>query len=405
MTSRERVLAALNHKEPDRIPIDIGGTDVTGLHGIAYSSLKRHLGIRNGQTRIHHVYMQAACIEETVRARFHGDIVRLGFEPKAWRPGVLSDGIPCELPAGWNPMKLEDGGEALPGADGNPLIVRHASSAWFSPVGPACPFIRKTEDVHQYRHAIRLLDRSPWMDETLEDLAARASALRETTPYAIAGSFGGHIFAAAQIVRGMSNFMCDLAMDETFAVTLMDALADGHIEEFDSYIEALGPYLDVVCIADDLGAQQGPQIDPEMWRRLVKPSMKRLYTHMKGKMGPIKLFLHSCGSVRAFIPDLIEMGVDILNPVQVSAANMDTRGLKAEFGRDLVFWGGGCDTQMVLPQRTPDEVREEVARRIGDLGPGGGFVFAAVHNIQPGVPPENMEAMWDAAYTLGGRAA
>jgi uroporphyrinogen decarboxylase len=122
---------------------------------------------------------------------------------------------------------------------------------------------------------------------------------------------------------------------------------------------------------------------------------------MKSKMGNIKLFLHSCGSVHAFIPELIEMGVDILNPVQISAADMDTRRLKAEFGRDIVFWGGGCDTQTVLPQRTPAEVREEVRRRIDDLGPGGGFVFAAVHNIQPGVPPENMEAMWDTAYAYG----
>jgi len=401
MTPRKRVLAALGHKEPDRIPIDIGGTDVTSLHGIAYNSLKRHLGLQDGQTRIHHVYMQTACVEEPVRARFHGDIVRLGFEPKAWKTAVLSDGAVCELPTGWNPMQLEDGGEALPGPDGRPLIVRHASSAWFSPVGPACPFIRTIQDVAQYRHAIRLLDRSPWLDETLDDLVARARMLRETTDYALAGSFGGHIFAAAQVVRGMANFMCDLAADEAFAVTLMDALADGHIEEFDAYIEALGPYLDVVCIADDLGAQQGPQIDPAMWRRLVKPSMQRLYAHMKSKMGNIKLFLHSCGSVHAFIPDLIEMGVDILNPVQISAADMDTRRLKAEFGRDIVFWGGGCDTQTVLPHRTPAEVREEVRRRIDDLEPGGGFVFAAVHNIQPGVPPENMEAMWDTAYAYG----
>ncbi len=401
MTSRERVVATLNHKEPDRVPIDVGGTEVTSIHGVAYNALKRHMGLHDGATRLHHVYMQTATVEEPVRARFHGDIVRIGFEPKAWKTSTLFDGSPCEVPEGWNPVRLDDGGEAVLGQDGQPLIVRHAQSPWFSPTGPVFPFIRTIEDVARYRHVIRFLDRSAWLDETLDDRVARARTVRETTDYALAGAFGGHIFAAAQLIRGMADFLCDLAADDAFAVALMDALADAHIEEFDAYIEALGPYLDVVCIADDLGTQHGPQIDPDMWRRLVKPPTQRLYSHMKSKMGNAKLFLHSCGSVRAFIPDLIEMGVDILNPVQVSATGMDTQRLKADFGRDIVFWGGGCDTQTVLPQGTPEEVRQEVQRRIGDLAPGGGFVFAAVHNIQPGVPPENMETMWDEACACG----
>jgi uroporphyrinogen decarboxylase len=183
----------------------------------------------------------------------------------------------------------------------------------------------------------------------------------------------------------------------------METIAELHMEEFEHYIAALGPYLDVICVADDLGTQQGPQLDPDMWRRLVKPPMQKLYGFMKARMKHAKLFLHSCGSVYDLIPDLIEMGVDILNPVQVSAANMDSAKLKAEFGKDLVFWGGGCDTQTILPLGTPPQVREEVARRIGDLAPGGGFVFAQVHNIQPDVPPENMVAMWETALERGGR--
>lgn len=401
MTSRERVLAAINHRQPDHVPIDVGGTEVTGLHGIAYNRLKGHLGLSEGRTRLFHVYMQLACVEEEIRRRFSGDVIRLSFEATQWKPGVLSDGSSCEVPAGWSPVMLEDGSEVILGLDAKPIIQRHPCSPWFSPAGPVCPFIQTAADVPTYAPVLRMLDRSAWLDEKIDDLAVRARQIREQTDCAIAGVFGGHIFAAAQLVRGMENFMCDLAMNEALATALMEAVTELHMEEFERYIAALGPYLDIVTVADDLGMQNGPQIDPAMWRRLVKPCMSRLYAFMKTRMKQAKLFLHSCGSVYEFIPDLIEMGVDILNPVQVSAANMDTRKLKAEFGKDIVFWGGGCDTQTVLPLGTPQEVREEVKKRIDDLAPGGGFVFAQVHNIQPDIPPENMVALWEAAQEFG----
>jgi len=402
MTSRERIRAVLDGKEPDRVPMDCGGTEVTGLHGIAYNNLNAHLGIDEGATRLFHVYMQLASVEEPVRERFSGDVVRLSFGPKAWKPSVLSDGSPCEVPAGWNTMRQEDGSEVLPGPDGKPLIVRLPDAPWFSPAGPVCPQIQTPNDISKYGPLLKMLDRSPWFDETLEELAARAKRLYEETDYALAGVFGGHIFAQAQIIRGMEHFMCDLVADETLARALMDILAESHMEEFEHYIEALGPYLDVVCVADDLGAQQGPQIDPGLFRSVVKPYMAKLYGFMKSRMKRAKLFLHSCGSVYEFIPDLIEMGVDILNPLQVSAHNMDSAKLKREFGKDIVFWGGGCDTQHVLPLGSLEDVREEVRRRIGDFAPGGGFVFTQVHNIQPGVPPENIVAMFDAAREFGG---
>ena len=411
--------AVLAGKQPDRVPIDCGGTDVTGLHGIAYNALKAHLGIADGATggaevsrgspapgglrapRLFHVYMQLAAVEESVRRRFRGDVVRLSFEPRRWKPWTLSDGSPCEAPEGWYPMRQPDGSETLPGADGAPMIVRLANGAWFSPVRPICPQIQQPEDIAKYGPLLRMLDRSPWLDETIEDLAARAKQIHGETEYAIAGVFGGHIFAQAQLIRGMDNFMCDLLTDEKLARALMDTLAESHMAEFAHYIEALGPYLDVVTVADDLGAQRGPQLDPVMFRRLVKPYLAKLYGFMKSKMKRAKLFLHSCGSVHDLIPDLIEIGVDILNPVQVSAANMDSRKLKAEFGSDIIFWGGGCDTQHVLPEGTVEEVRAEVRRRIDDFAPGGGFVFTQVHNIQPGVPARNIEAMFDAAFEFG----
>ncbi|MCP4642901.1 MAG: methyltransferase [bacterium] len=401
MTSRERIQAVLTRKEPDRVPIDCGGTEVTGLHGIAYNRLKAHLGMEDGDTRLFHIYMQLAAVEEPVRQRFSADVVRLSFEATQWKPSQLADGSPCLVPEAWSPVKLDDGSEALLGMDGNPLIKRLPDAPWYSPAGPICPLIQQPEDIEQYGALLRMLDRSPWFDETLDHLVARAKTIRETTDYAIAGVFGGHIFAQAQLIRGMDNFMCDLLANETLARALMDTLAEHHMKDFEQYIEALGPYLDVICIADDLGSQTGPQLDPALFRSVVKPYMSKLYGLMKSKMGDIKLFLHSCGSVYDLIPDLIEMGVDVLNPVQVSAANMDSAKLKAEFGNDIIFWGGGCDTQTALPLGTTQEVREEVKRRVGDFAPGGGHVFTQIHNIQPDVPPENIEAMFDAALEFG----
>jgi len=402
MTPRERVRTVLEGGQPDRVPIDCGGTDVTGVHGIAYNALKPHLGISDGSTQLFHVYMQLAAVEESVRQRFSADVVRLSFEPKQWKPSTLADGSPCEVPEGWNPEKLPDGSEVLMGADGQPLIKRLPDSAWFSPTGPICPFIETPEDIAQYTPLLKMLDRSPWLDQTIEDLAERAKRIREETDYAIAGVFGGHIFAQAQLIRGMDNFMCDLAMNETLARALMDTLTESHLEEFERYIAALGPYLDLIVVNDDLGTQQGPQLSVEMFRSLVKPYLGKLYGFMKSKMTHAKLFLHSCGSVYDLIPDLIEMGVDVLNPVQVSAANMDSKKLSAEFGKDIIFWGGGCDTQTVLPRGTVDDVRTEVKRRIDDFTRGRGFVFTQVHNIQPGVPSENIAAMYDAALEFGG---
>ncbi|HOZ48467.1 MAG TPA: uroporphyrinogen decarboxylase family protein [Candidatus Hydrogenedentes bacterium] len=401
MTSRERVNAALDHREPDRVPIDCGGTDVTGLHGMAYHRLKRHLGIAEGETRLFHVYMQLAAVEESVRTRFSGDVVRLSIETKRWKAWTLADGSPCTVPEAWNPVRFEDGSEALLGGDGQPLIKRLPSAPWFSPCGPICPLIQSPEDIEQYGALLRMLDRSPWFDETIEDVAERARRLRAETDYAIAGIFGGHIFAQCQLIRGMDHFMCDLLVNEDLARTLMDTIAESHIEEFARYIKVVGPYIDLICIADDLGAQGGPQLDPALFRRVVKPYMAKLYGFMKRRMGNAKLFLHSCGSVYDFVPDLIEMGVDVLNPVQVSAANMDSAKLKAEFGQDITFWGGGCDTQTVLPLGSRDEVRNEVTRRLDDWAPNGGYVFTQVHNIQPGVPPENIEAMFDTALEHG----
>jgi len=194
--------------------------------------------------------------------------------------------------------------------------------------------------------------------------------------------------------------MMDLAGDPEFSGVLLDRLVDANIQRLEQILPAVEGYVQVIQVGDDLGMQDGPQLSPRLYRKVIKPRHQRLYRYIK-EHSSAYLFLHTCGSVYPFIPDFIEMGVDILNPVQVSAKNMDSKRLKQEFGKDIVFWGGGCDTQQVLSFGTPAEVREEVKRRIGDLAPGGGFVFNEVHNIQVGVPPENIVAMYDAVREFG----
>jgi uroporphyrinogen decarboxylase len=195
--------------------------------------------------------------------------------------------------------------------------------------------------------------------------------------------------------------MMDLAGDPAFATALLAKLVEAHIRRLEQILPAVEGYVQVIQVGDDLGMQDGPQLSPRLYRQVVKPWHKKLYQYIKEHTSA-RLFLHACGSVYAFIPDFIEMGVDILNPVQVSARDMDTKRLKQAFGKDITFWGGGCDTQKVLPFGTPAEVREEVKRRIDDLAPGGGFVFNQVHNIQAGVPPENIMAMYEAVHDFGG---
>ena len=195
--------------------------------------------------------------------------------------------------------------------------------------------------------------------------------------------------------------MTDLILAPDLADYLLGMLVDAYCRRADTLFPTMNGLVDVILVNDDLGTQAGPMLSPDLYRKRIKPFQRRLFSHLKSVSG-LPLLLHSCGSVRWAIPDLIEVGIDALNPVQVSAAGMDSAELKRDFGRDITFWGGGCDTQHVLNRGTPDEVREEVKRRIGDLAPGGGFVFCQVHNIQPDVPPDNIIAMLDAAADLGG---
>ncbi len=395
MTSRERVLLALQHREADRVPLDLGAMVSTGIMGIAYNKLKAYLGIRRGHTRIYDWGQQLAQVEPQVLEAVNADVLPLMVdEPTKWKTATLPDGSPCEVPDSFNPEREPDGSYVIRDNSGRITARMPQDGLYFDNVYHPLADISSIQELEEVNFS------SVPDDETLADLRQRAQRLYETTDYAIMLNGVGSIYEAAQGLRGWGNFMMDLVATPELAGALLDKLVDAAIERLERILPVVEGYVQVVEVGDDLGLQDGPQLSPSLYRDMVKPRHKRLYAAIKQRTSAY-LFLHTCGSVYEFIPDFIEMGVDALNPVQVSAKDMDSKKLKAEFGSQITFWGGGCDTQHVLPFGTPEQIKEEVRRRVGDLAPGGGFVFTQVHNIQADVPPENIMAMVDAAQEFG----
>jgi len=399
MTPRERVLAALSHKEPDRVPIDVGGTESSSISGVAYANLCDYLGLKE-TPRIYDVAQQVSYTSETLRQRFHIDTMALAYEPAFWRTGTLTDGRGALLPALWQPERLADGSQVVRNASGEIAAVMPPGGYYFDS-GPApMRAVTNAAELSRYSAAFDNYDKPPFLDEGWDDMAERARKLHTETDYCIAANLMLHVLAAGQGHRGFEAFMMDLIADESLACAVMERQLESYFPRIDTYAGKMAQWVDVVLLCDDLGAQGGPLLSPETYRKTVKKYHAQLFAHIKKRFGK-PLLLHSCGSVYKLIPDLIEIGVDALNPVQVSAADMDSARLKKEFGKDIVFWGGGCDTQAVLGKGSPEDVRREVKRRIEDFAPGGGYVFTQVHNIQPNVPPQNIVAMLEAAMEYG----
>ncbi len=399
MTHRERVLAALQHKEPDRVPVDLGGTESSGMTAAAYNHLKRFLRLAEGG-RVFEPYQHVALIEDDLKDRFGLAAYPVIFEPRRWRADHLPDGSPCELPELWRTAPGPDGTEEAVD-DAGIAVGRRASTGYhFDPVNPPLSEVASPADLARHREAIARFDWPAFADEGIEGLARRARLLHDQSDRAAVLNFQSHLLAAGQILRGFEAFMMDLVLAPQLPDALLSELVDAYCQRADQLFPALGDAVDVVLVNDDLGTQTGPMLSPDLYRKRIKPHQKRLFAHLKASSGR-PLLLHACGSVRWAIPDLIEIGVDALNPVQVSAAGMESAGLKRDFGRDITFWGGGCDTQHVLSRSSVQEVEEEVKRRLADFAPGGGFIFCQVHNVQPEVPPENVVAMLEAAGEYG----
>ncbi len=402
MNRKERVLAALNHQEPDRVPVDLSGSDASGITAIAYNNLKSYLDIKGGKTRVFDPYQQIVDVEEEVLQAVESDVRSIMLQPRSWKSWKLPDGSNCDIPEKWNPLKQEDGSQVVLNERGEIAAIMPSEGLFFEPVYAALKGCQDVDDLENYMEDIITFDLPGYLDKTFEEVGETAKQVHQNSDYLLTGgNFAAHVLASSQILRGWDVFLLDLLERPVFAETLMDMLVEAYCERFDRYWRCVGKYIDVVVVSDDLGTQRAPILSPELYRKRIKPYHKKLYSYIKKKSGAF-IFMHSDGSIYKLIPDLIDAGIDIINPVQASAEEMDTKKLKKEFGDALVFWGGGCDTQRILPKGTKQEIRDEVKHRIDDLAPGGGFVFTQVHNILPDVPPENIMAMYEAVWEFRG---
>jgi uroporphyrinogen decarboxylase len=408
MTGRERVLTAVQHREADRVPIDCGAMRSTGIQAIAYNRLKAHLGLPGGHTRVYDMVQQLAEPEDEYLARFNVDAVNAGRDfapPGAWRKWALPDGSPCQVPTY---VRLRrDGTDWLAHDPEGQVIGRMVENAtYFSqtcyPLD--CPdWPSRLDDLPQ------LMPRVIWgglpepmyaeglNEANLRRIAAHLRQLRARSDRAIMIAFGANLFEWGSYLRRMDNFLRDLAAAPTDAEALLDKLVEVHLADADRLLPVLGDNVDLIQLGDDLGMENGLLFSPKMYRRFFKPRLKIIVEHIRRLNPNLIVFLHSCGSIYPLIGDLIEIGIDVINPVQISAKDMEPARLKREFGDDITFWGGGCDTQAILPRATPQQVKDHVRRNIDTFAPGGGFIFCQVHNILVEVPPENVVAMYEAA--------
>jgi len=382
LTSRKRVALALDHCEPDRVPYDLGGTIVTGIHRIAYERLRKHLGLLETKTEIEDPIQQLAVVEEDIKQRLLVDIY--GVKPS--KPRGIEN--PPRTEGGYHKLLDEWGVEWWMPVDGGLYfdMMRH-------PLSEA----QEIADVERYRFP------NPLNPERFVGMAEQANDLlnRKQVAYALGRNSPG-MFEISLWLRGFENFYCDMLVNVPMAEAVLDRVLEVKMAYWKRALEVVGENVMIVTEADDLAGQDQCLVNPEVYRKLIKPRHTKLFSFIrKQAKAPVKIFYHSCGALLEIIPDLIESGIDILNPVQVSSPGMDTKELKRRFGKDLTFWGGGVDTQKILPRGTPQQVRDEVRRRVDDLAPGGGFVFNTVHNCQPDVPPENFMAMWETLQEFG----
>ena len=407
MTSRERVLAAIAHRSPDRVPLDLGSTPSSGISAIAYNNLKKHLGLTGGHTRIFDVVQQVVQPENELIEKFGVDVIDIGrvFNEKDtdWYDVTLADGSIAQYPVWFKPEKQANGDYFVFDKDGTRIARMPVGATFFDqtyfPYEDNYPDSYDGLDEAMSKVLWSALVHSPWDHAAepnfYETLRERVLKLRQSTDKALMITCGCNLFEWGTFLRRMDNFLMDIYADEENVQALVEQLMERHLASLEKVCAAVGDIVDILRFGDDLGMTTDMFMSREKYQTLFKPYHKKLneYVHTHSNM---KTLLHSCGSLYPIIPDLIEAGYDVLNPVQTSARGMDPATLKREFGKDITFWGGGCDTKSVLNRGTPNEVYDHCRRMIEIFNKDGGFVFNQEHNILPDVPPENILAMYRA---------
>ena len=403
MTSRQRVLSAVGHKQPDALPLDLGSTPSSGISAIAYLNLKEYLGIKCGHTRVFDVVQQVAITEPEILDLFHIDTLDMGTafntEDADWKEVTLQTGQKVEFPAGFEYTKTPHGWEYYD-SDGDKIGRMPEGATFFDQT--CFPYIDGYPDdfsgIDRAKSKVlwQAIAHSPWDHAGEKDfyktLRQKAIKLREESDRALVFTCGCNLFEWGTFLRRIDNFLMDLYTDRKNVERLLDALMEGHMRTLENVCESIGDVADIIRFGDDLGMDSGPFMSPEIYSELFKPRHKMLNDYAK-KHSSMKTFLHSCGSIYKLMPHLIEAGFEIINPVQTTCRDMEAERLKKEFGSDITFWGGGCNTREILNRATPEEVYSYSRKMIDIFFDGGGFVFNQEHNILPDVPPQNIEAM------------
>ena len=418
MTSRERALTVLNGGTPDRVCIDFGATMATGINAQVYDQAKKLLGIQT-VTTVTDVLSYLAEIEPEMLSAMGGDFVMLrrlapslGIPVTDFKIGALPNGTPALIPTTFNPVLAPDGDLLImasprsmdyihpydPAMGDNPYAGRVVSKcpkgyAAFARVFHPMAHVDTLAEFEKYEYP----EFSP---EEVEFYRCEALRLRATTDKSITGVFLGNVFEMGQLYFGYENFFAMMGGDEELALAFMEKRTQAFMRDLEKYLKAVGDLIDVIQFNDDLGTQDTTLISPAMYRRMIKPYHTRMFQYVRRNYPNIKVFFHSCGAVANLIPDIIECGAQILNPVQITAHGMSPQKLVRDFGGHIIFWGGGVDTQNVLNHATPEGVRSQV-RELLDIYGKTGYVFAQIHNIDSGVPAENMIAAFQTAQTGG----
>ena len=380
MTSRDRLNRALNHEVPDRVPLDLGGFQ-TGIHRRAYADLLQYLGIED-EIRILDPVQQLARPCEQVLKRFHIDTRYVGAHaPESFTGTIEKNRRYGKL---WHDLRDEFGVVwSMPDEQQLFMDISH------HPLAEAT-----ISDLEDYPFPA---GNDP---SRFTGIREEALSLRRDTAYGICTAISGVVYETCWYMRGLERWFIDMIENPDFCAALLDKILGYWLDFETGFLAEIGDLADVLMIGDDLTGQYGPLFSPDFYRKIVKPRQKKLVQHIKS-LTNAKVWYHTCGSCVEYIPDLLDNGIDILNPVQIGADSMDPGALKRKYGDRLAFWGGGIDSQSTLPFGTPQQIREQVRGNLELFKPGGGYVFNNVHNIQYGVPPENIVALHDAAYEFG----
>ncbi|MDW7730726.1 MAG: uroporphyrinogen decarboxylase family protein [Bacillota bacterium] len=409
ISPRERVLAALNHQESDRVPIDFSATHNSGINVLAYNRLKKQVGVDTPTYMRDPIPMLASPdLEEgmDVIRMMGGDLLPLprhlnfGVPAENWQIWDLKDGSQCLVPGGFKPVIDDDGSQEMSLLGGLARLKMPARGHHFNLVSRPLGTIENLAQLENLLPFLRESGAFSISDEELKVLKLNAQKLRTGTDFALVATGGPLFFSLYQVGQelfGYEKFFTFMAADPELIHCWLEFLASTCIERLNKYLAVLAPYLDIILMGDDYGFQNAPQMSPQMFRELFKPYLVRVCRAVKDFAPDLKILLHSCGSIAPYIPDFIEAGIDALNPVQINAAGMDPIWLKKEFGRQITFWGGGVRTQTTLVRESPAAVAAEVRELIDIFKPGGGYIFCPIHDIQEEVPPEKILAIYETA--------